>query len=143
MGSWRRGAGPRLIIPTYTELVRRYFAASEANDGAAVGELVTEGVTWWAPQSTSRNNIPRPLKGRDLMLRTFWKGARFSSDGKRWEIERLIESGDMVAAQASLHATRVTGAPYDNDYVFLFRFEGEQIAEIWEYLDTAYFFDQQ
>ena len=123
---------------------RAYFAASEAADGDAVGRLVTDGIVWWVPQSAAaRNEIPRPLAGRQSLIDTFWRGARYRHGTRQWTIHRAIADGDMVAVQASMKAVMTEGASYDNDYVYLFRFEGPLIAEVWEYLDTAYFFERR
>jgi ketosteroid isomerase-like protein len=123
---------------------RAYFAASEAADGDAVGALVTDEVTWWVPQSAAaRNGIPRPVVGRQALIDTFWRGARYRHGTRRWTIDRVLVAGDMVAVQASMQAVLTEGADYDNDYVYLFRFEGPAIAEVWEHLDTAYFFDRR
>jgi ketosteroid isomerase-like protein len=122
---------------------RAYFDASGASHGEAVAALMTEGIVWWVPQSAAtRNNIPRPLAGRQLLVDTFWRGARYRD--RHWTVHRVMVDGDMVSVQASMRATMVEGgASYDNDYVYLFRFEGSKIAEAWEYLDTAYFFDRR
>jgi ketosteroid isomerase-like protein len=124
--------------------VRAYYAASEAADGEAVGALMTDDVVWWVPQSAaSRNGIPRPLVGRRLLVETFWRGARYRHGTRRWTIDRVLVDGELVAVQASLNAVMSEGADYDNQYVYLFRFEGPRIAEVWEYLDTAYFFERR
>jgi hypothetical protein len=125
------------------QAVRAYYAASEASDGEAVGALVTDGVKWWVPQSAAAQGIPRPVVGRDQLIEHFWGTARYRVGSRTWTIERLITSGDCVAAQATMTATMAGGAPYTNQYVYVFRFEGSKIAEVWEYLDTAYFFQQK
>jgi ketosteroid isomerase-like protein len=51
--------------------------------------------------------------------------------------ERIIVDGDCVSVQATGHATFQSGAPYNNTYCFVFRFDGERIVEVNEYLDTA------
>jgi len=123
---------------------RAYFAASEAADGDAVGALVTDGIRWWVPQSAAaRNDIPRPVVGRQTLIDTFWRGARYRHGTRHWTIDRVMVGGDMVAVQASMKAVMTEGADYDNDYVYLFRFEGPKIAEVWEHLDTAYFFERR
>jgi uncharacterized protein len=53
------------------------------------------------------------------------------------DIHGLIADGDHVAIQAAGRATLQSGAPYNNTYCFVFRFVGERIAEVTEYLDTA------
>jgi uncharacterized protein len=53
------------------------------------------------------------------------------------DIHTLIAEGDRVAMQAAGRATLQSGAPYNNTYCFVFRFAGERVAEVTEYLDTA------
>jgi len=125
------------------QLVRAYYAASDASDGVAVGALVTDDVKWWVPQSAAAQGIPRPVVGRDQLIESFWGAVRYRPGTRAWTIERLIVGDDCVAAQATLTATMAGGAPYVNQYVYVFRFEGSKIAEVWEYLDTAYFFQQK
>jgi hypothetical protein len=50
----------------------------------------------------------------------------------------MIAEGDRVAVQAEGRATLRSGAPYNNVYAFVFRFAGGRVAEVTEYLDTAY-----
>ena len=57
---------------------------------------------------------------------------------QRWTTHTLIAEGDCVAALTTLEAQTRDGARYSNDYLFLFRFAGEQIAEFWEFVDTLY-----
>jgi ketosteroid isomerase-like protein len=125
------------------QVVRAYYAASDASDGEAVAALLTEDVRWWIPQSAAAQGIPRPVIGRQQLVDHFWGTARYRPGFRSWSIERLITGGDCVAAQATLTATMVGGAPYSNQYVYIFRFEGSLVAEVWEYLDTAYFFQQK
>ncbi len=46
--------------------------------------------------------------------------------------------GDRVFLEANGHGPLADGRIYANHYVFTFRFRGELISEIVEYLDTAY-----
>jgi ketosteroid isomerase-like protein len=133
----------RMSLEQQEEMVRAYYAASDASDGDAVGALVTDDVKWWIPQSAAAQGIPRPVVGRAKLVESFWGTARYRPGTRHWSIERLITGGDCVAAQATLTATMVGGSDYSNQYVYIFRFEGSRIAEVWEYLDTAYFFQQK
>jgi ketosteroid isomerase-like protein len=125
------------------QAVRAYYAASDASDGVAVGALLTDDVRWWVPQTAAAQGLPRPVVGRQQLIDAFWGTVRYRPGTRSWTIERLITGGDCVAAQATLTATMAAGAPYVNQYVYVFRFEGSKIAEVWEYLDTAYFFQQK
>ena len=98
----------------------------------------TSGVVAW--EQIIEGN-PEYEQGRQLLIDTFWRGARYSE--RHWTIHRVIAAGDMVAVQASMQGRLNEGASYDNDYVYLFRFAGPKIVEVWEYLDTAYFFERR
>ena len=50
----------------------------------------------------------------------------------------MIGEGDRIAVQAEGRATLRSGAPYCNVYAFVFRFAGDRVAEVTEYLDTAH-----
>jgi uncharacterized protein len=52
-----------------------------------------------------------------------------------WEI--FAAEGDRVAARMTGQAATRTGKRYDNSYCQLFRIHDGQIAEMYEYLDTA------
>jgi len=60
---------------------------------------------------------------------------------RSWTIEFLVADEDIGAAQVQL-STRLasSGEPYENVYVYFFRFRDGKIAEMWEHLDTAYAF---
>lgn len=48
----------------------------------------------------------------------------------------IFGEGDMVCVQARGRAATKSGQRYDNTYCFVFRFRGDEIAEVTEYLDT-------
>jgi ribosomal protein S18 acetylase RimI-like enzyme len=52
-------------------------------------------------------------------------------------IEHLAADGDRVYMQARGTAALRSGAPYNNVYCLAFRFAGERVVELTEYLDTA------
>jgi len=52
-------------------------------------------------------------------------------------IDHMVAEGDCVAWQARGEATLQSGAPYNNVYLFVYRFDGAQVVEATEYLDTA------
>jgi ketosteroid isomerase-like protein len=56
-------------------------------------------------------------------------------------IEHAVADGQVGAAQVKL-STKLpaNGQPYENVYVYFFRFSDGKIAELWEHLDTAYAF---
>jgi uncharacterized protein len=50
--------------------------------------------------------------------------------------DNVIASGDYVVVQAHGTANLRSGAPYNNVYCFVFRFDGGIVVEVTEYLDT-------
>jgi uncharacterized protein len=52
-------------------------------------------------------------------------------------VDEVIGEGDKFVKIAHSEGTTVSGEPYRNEYATVFRFEGDQIVDIVEYLDTA------
>jgi ketosteroid isomerase-like protein len=55
-----------------------------------------------------------------------------------WEHHLIIAEGDYVVVHTTRRSLTVDGADYENPYVCIFHFEGSQIIDLWEYLDSAY-----
>jgi len=54
------------------------------------------------------------------------------------DVLHLIAEDDLVALHCVLHTRTKAGYDYDGPYHMLFRLRDGQIAETWEFLDTAY-----
>jgi len=52
-------------------------------------------------------------------------------------VDEVIGEGDKFVKIAHSEGTTMSGEPYRNEYATVFRFEGDQIVDIVEYLDTA------
>jgi ketosteroid isomerase-like protein len=52
--------------------------------------------------------------------------------------QEMIAEGTTVVVRAKGEARTKSGHDYNNLYVFFFRFEGDKIVEMIEFLDTAY-----
>jgi ketosteroid isomerase-like protein len=50
---------------------------------------------------------------------------------------RFIADGDYVAVEARGSSTTKAGAPYNNNYCFVFRLAGGKLREVTEYMDTG------
>jgi ketosteroid isomerase-like protein len=57
-------------------------------------------------------------------------------------VHHVVVEDDVVMATASMTAELQNGLAYANDYAYLFRFDGDRIAEGTEYADTAYAMDR-
>jgi ketosteroid isomerase-like protein len=64
-----------------------------------------------------------------------WKAGSTS-----WEHDFAVEENDYVVIHTTRRSVTVDDKDYENNYVIIFRFEGSQIADLWEYLDSAYAF---
>lgn len=59
-------------------------------------------------------------------------------NGISLEVTDALADGNRVALEVKGHGELADGRVYANHYIFTFRFSGERITEITEYLDTAY-----
>ncbi|MCH2173797.1 nuclear transport factor 2 family protein [Myxococcota bacterium] len=50
----------------------------------------------------------------------------------------MYVDGDVVIAQTTMRAQTFKGEDYENHYVLFVHFEGERVALVEEYMDTAY-----
>ncbi len=58
----------------------------------------------------------------------------------RFVYHHFTAEADRVHMHFTLHAITANGKVYENEYQTLFRLHDQRIAEVWEYLDTAYLF---
>ena len=85
-----------------------------------------------------RSSWSGAVEGREALRRYFeYVGARFREQGRTIP-ERFIADGDLVAVEAQGDNYSSTGERYNNHYCLVFRFENGKIAEMREYMDTAY-----
>jgi|RhiMethySRZTD1v2_1073278.scaffolds.fasta_scaffold2039839_2 ketosteroid isomerase-like protein len=118
------------------------LAAMDRGDVDAQLALMTEDVRWWIPASASAHAaLPRPLVGRAAV------GGLLGSAPERFTqvsviVDRVIAEGDHVAVMLRVHAGTVSGNDYEGEYLWAYRLADGLIAEMWEYLDTAYAFEK-
>jgi ketosteroid isomerase-like protein len=128
---------------TNQQLIREHFAAKDRLDRAALEAQFTANAKWWPPPSGAQRGLAeRPIVGGPTlaeMMATL--SLKLYERERSWKIEFLVADEDLGAAQVQL-STRLasSGEPYENLYVYFFRFQEGKIAEIWEHLDTAYAF---
>jgi ketosteroid isomerase-like protein len=127
------------------QLVQDFLAATNAGDRDRLAELVAEDMAWWIPQSGSaRVGIPTPMIGRDqfIAMQQDALDMLYVRESQKITVHRLIAEDDFVAAYMSMEMRTKAGAPYENQYLLMFRFADGRIAEHWEFTDTAYAFEQ-
>jgi len=121
------------------QAVHDVLAAYAASDAGALRALLTNDVLWWVPPSAGVS-YPRPISGIDAVLVVLAGPSRFyRKPSIRWTVHHVVgDEGDIVMANASMTAVLINGNPYANDYCYVFRFDGDRIAEGTEYADTAH-----
>lgn len=111
-----------------------------SHDRDTLMQVLADDIVWHTPPST----IPQyrgPHRGRTAVLELIGgAGGMFVPDTQRVEIEHVIAEGDIAAAQFRQIARTSTGRDYDNLYSFFFRLRDGQIQELWENVDTGYFY---
>jgi ketosteroid isomerase-like protein len=123
------------------KLIADFLHSMMARDRAALSRLIAEEAIWHVPPSC----IPA-YRGPHLGLQAILKliagagGDLFVTGSQRAEIQHLIAEGEIVAAQFRQIGRLNNGRHYDNLYSFFFRCKNGQISEVWENLDTGYFY---
>lgn len=125
---------------TRKQVVTRYLNASAKRDFGAMAELLTEGFTLWMVPSVAEHGMPIPLAGRDAFFDFVGK---LQAQPSKWKVEtstplEFFFNTDSAAVRVRNVGKYASGFVYDNEYVFIFRFEGERIAEMREFTDTRY-----
>ena len=83
-----------------------------------------------------------PLAGRyhdkqAFTQATFERLARLLPGGVGLKLEHLYVDGDTTVAELAAKATTAEGAPFDNRYCWVCRFDGDTIVQVRAYLDSA------
>jgi ketosteroid isomerase-like protein len=132
------------VSESNVQLIRDHFAAKDKLDRDALAAQFTPDAKWWVPLSGAKRGIAvRPMEGGDHLAEILTTlSLRMYERERSWTIEHVVANERIGAAQVHL-STKVaaTGAPYENTYIYFFRFADGKIAEIWEHLDTAYAFE--
>jgi ketosteroid isomerase-like protein len=133
------------VSESNVQLIRDHFAAKDKLDREAIRSQLTDDAKWWVPLSGAKRGIAvRPMEGGDHLadILTGTLSLKMYSKERSWTIEHVVADSHIGAAQVHLVTTlAATGTPYENTYVYFFRFVDGKIAEFWEHLDTAYAFE--
>jgi len=117
------------------ERVREIFRGLEAGDGAAFFQHVADNVDWTVMGT-------HPLAGHYRSKQAFIEGTfaklnQVLSQGAELYVEHLlVKDGDATVELKSL-ATAKNGMRFDNSYCWVVHFEGDVIAHVRAYLDSA------
>ena len=119
----------------HAERVRNAFSDLSSGNPATLLELLAPDVVYTTIGSTRFSGIWR---GRDAFVQNVAAplGGMLATP-LEMRVDRIIAGDDCVVAQVRGKSRLRSGAPYDNQYCFVFRFAGTQAAELTEYFDTA------
>jgi ketosteroid isomerase-like protein len=119
-----------------------YIGAMFGGDVARMTASTTEDFRWWFPPSGVKNHgLPNPLAGRANAANTLFKlggGSARDRSHTKLEVIHLVAEGAMVVLHLLVRAMNAHGVPFENRYVFIFRFEDNLIADVWEFTDTSF-----
>jgi predicted SnoaL-like aldol condensation-catalyzing enzyme len=116
------------------ELVREFWTARPEDQRG----YLTDDACWHLPTSIGRRRPGGADLHGDGARAIFTDATEVYEPGGTSEILHVIAEGDLVSLHCRLQARTTNGADYHGAYHMLFRVEGERIAEVWEFLDTAY-----
>lgn len=122
------------------DVLRRFFATLSTGDLDALGEFFGDDSVWMV------NDVARGHpgeRGRQAIIEDFLRPVReglFVPGDPKVEVLRMFGEGDWVAAETVARGTLRNGNAYENSYVFIAQINGEQVAFLREYMDTAYAF---
>jgi ketosteroid isomerase-like protein len=117
-----------------TERVRALIDDMNAGNGQAYMEALAEDVRYTVIGTTPLSGT---RQGRDAIIQQIVMPLMEKLDGfVRVTPQAIFGDGDRVCVQATGEARTKSGQPYNNTYCFVFRFRGDRIAEVTEYLDT-------
>jgi ketosteroid isomerase-like protein len=118
--------------------VRQFLDAMGRYDVESLQSLLTDDARWWVPPSAA-GHLERPVVGcsRVAQLAGGQLTAAFQPGTTTWAVQHVTAEEDRVSILMQRRAVTATGRPYDNQYHWLFRFDREKVAEVWEIMDTA------
>jgi uncharacterized protein len=116
------------------KLMQEIFAGLAVGDSSLLRRSVTES---YRTVIMGRSSWSQTVEGDALRKYLEYVRACFSAPGKTVP-ERFIADGNIVAVEARGDNYSASGERYDNQYCLIFRFEDGKIAEMREYMDTAF-----
>ena len=117
------------------QVVRDFWSAFNRGEVEKALALASEDVVFTVTGTTP---VSDSYRGKAAVRDHFSRFGGLVDSGAEMIVGELIAEGDAVVclSRGMMRGTNA-GARYDNNYAFVFRFRGDRIAQITEYLDTA------
>lgn len=116
-------------MPSSHEETARAILAAIATGSIPLERFTADARWWW------NGGIDISVAEFDALLGTLHAQM---ADGIHVTPGLVMEQGEHLFVEATSHSLLRNGTLYDNRYIFLFRFAGEQIALVKEYSDSAH-----
>jgi uncharacterized protein len=116
------------------QLARKTWESAVKGDIETATANLSDEVSWMLPASVSPGG---PMKGKQAVAGFFKSLATAFPGGLNSEIRRVYGEGDTVVIELSNRGQTAKGRQYDNEYCFVYEFEGGKIRRVREYTDTV------
>lgn len=125
-----------------TELVRHFLASLARVDIAAVGDLVTDDLTFRVPGSLPISGL---YEGKQTFINEFLGGvaALFETGSLAFDIKHIhtTTTDTVIAEYTGTGISATTAKRYLNEYCVVYGIRDGKISTVREYLDTAHVAD--
>jgi ketosteroid isomerase-like protein len=116
------------------QLVQQIFEELSKGNSEPLVRSMADDFRWTVTGTTKWS---RTYEGKQSVLVELLGPLRARINGRiRTTAHRLIAEGDFVVVEARGSNTTKSGAPYNNNYCFVFRLSDNQLKEVTEYFDT-------
>lgn len=121
------------------ELTMHAWKIFSTRDPEQIAALFTDGAEWIAPEGNATavaldftNHMVGAKQIAQFIAVEFHKMFRDAT----MQFRTIRAAGDIAIVEERMQATLSNGRIYDNDYCFVFEFEGGLIRQVREYMDT-------
>lgn len=114
--------------------VRNAFRALGEGDGAPLFDMLDDAVEWTIIGNTRFSGV---FHGKADVLERLLAPLRALLDGHlHITVDNILADGDYVVVQGHGASRTRAGGTYDNAYCWVYRWRGDRIVALTEYLDT-------
>lgn len=127
-----------MLDAKYAALLEEYYSALRRGDVERFWQLQTDDIFYnWSGHTP----ISGRMQGKANMSREILPSVLNALDTNRFEFAKkwkIVCAGDLRAVVImEADGYGINGVRYDQRYVHMFEFRGNQICEFWEFFDTA------
>ena len=117
------------------EIVTSLFAKWEAGDSSGFFDAVADDVVWTAIGSTPISGVSHSKK--EYLDKTYLPLQKVFAGPTSCKVKRILAEDDLVAVEWHGETPLANGGVYANEYCWIVRVEGDKLAEVTGYFDTA------